>query len=378
MPSSRPTNQTMPQMLEPALALLAGSPCQVHLRRVKIPPAGPFLQQKAIDKSRQIHQPSFSMAEPSDNEMLLDPWLNQFLQHLTSGNSPYTLRNYSRALFEFKSWYQEDKKEGPAFAWDKLQRFDFRTYLHSLGMGKIGRSSTQLRFAALRGFYRYLVHQRLVESSPIKGLKIPKLPKRLAQYLTVEQMESLLAAPSGLLLRDRKASRLAKVLCCRDVAVLETIYSCGLRISELCGLKAEDINPIEGLVRVMGKGKKERQVPIGQPALKAIDSYWRLLPKQPEEKCPVFLASSRGIRAVSSRSLQLRLKRYLEFAGLDKKKITPHKLRHSYATHMLDAGADLRSVQELLGHEHLATTQIYTHVMTERLKEAYHKAHPRK
>jgi integrase/recombinase XerC len=171
---------------------------------------------------------------------------------------------------------------------------------------------------------------------------------------------------------------LAKVLCCRDVAVLETIYSSGLRISELCGLKAEDINQSEGLVRVMGKGKKERVVPIGQPALKAIDSYWRLLPKQPEGKCPVFLASSRGIRAVSSRSLQMRLKRYLEFAGLDRKRITPHKLRHSYATHMLDAGADLRSIQELLGHEHLATTQIYTHVITDRLKEAYHKAHPRK
>jgi len=318
------------------------------------------------------------MAEPSDNEMLLDPWLSQFLQHLTSRNSAYTLRNYRRALFEFKRWYQKDRKEGPAFAWDKLKRFDFRSYLHSLGLCKIGRSSTQIRFAALRSFYKYLVQQRLVDYSPIKGLKIPKLPKRLAQFLTVEQMQSLLGAPSGLLPKDGKATRLARVLCCRDVAVLETIYSCGLRISELCGLKAEDINQSEGLVRVMGKGKKERVVPIGQPALKAIDSYWRILPRQPEGKCPVFLASSRGIRAVSSRSLQLRLKRYLEFAGLDKKKITPHKLRHSYATHMLDAGADLRSIQELLGHEHLATTQIYTHVITDRLKEAYHKAHPRK
>ena len=271
-------------------------------------PREPFLPQKAIDKSRQIRQPSSSMAEPSDNEMLLDPWLSQFLQHLTSRNSAYTLRNYSRALFEFKRWYQKDRKEGPAFAWDKLNRFDFRTYLHSLGLCKIGRSSTQIRFAALRSFYRYLVQQRLLEYSPIKGLKIPKLPKRLAQFLTVEQMQSLLGAPSGLLPKDGKATRLAKVLCCRDVAVLETIYSCGLRISELCGLKAEDINQSEGLVRVMGKGKKERVVPIGQPALKAINSYWRILPRQPEGKCPVFLASSRGIRAVSSRSLQLRLK----------------------------------------------------------------------
>ncbi len=383
MPSSRPTNQTLPHRrwkqhdIRPLPGCGEGGRAQ-RAGAAEERPREPFLPQKAIDKSRQIRQPSSSMAEPSDNEMLLDPWLSQFLQHLTSRNSAYTLRNYSRALFEFKRWYQKDRKEGPAFAWDKLNRFDFRTYLHSLGLCKIGRSSTQIRFAALRSFYKYLVQQRLLEYSPIKGLKIPKLPKRLAQFLTVEQMQSLLGAPSGLLPKDGKATRLAKVLCCRDVAVLETIYSCGLRISELCGLKAEDINQSEGLVRVMGKGKKERVVPIGQPALKAIDSYWRILPRQPEGKCPVFLASSRGIRAVSSRSLQLRLKRYLEFAGLDKKRITPHKLRHSYATHMLDAGADLRSIQELLGHEHLATTQIYTHVITDRLKEAYHKAHPRK
>ena len=159
------------------------------------------------------------MAEPSDNEMLLDPWLSQFLQHLTSRNSAYTLRNYRRALFEFKRWYQKDRKEGPAFAWDKLNRFDFRTYLHSLGLCKIGRSSTQIRFAALRSFYKYLVQQRLLEYSPIKGLKIPKLPKRLAQFLTVEQMQSLLGAPSGLLPQRRESNKIGKGLvlpgCCR-------------------------------------------------------------------------------------------------------------------------------------------------------------------
>jgi len=158
--------------------------------------------------------------------------------------------------------------------------------------------------------------------------------------------------------------------------LLETIYSCGLRISELCGLRAEDLNCNEQLIRVRGKGKKERQVPIGTPALEAIRAYWKSLEHSPSGSMPVFLANQHRPDAMSPRVVQLRLKRYLEIAGLDPQ-LTPHKLRHSYATHLLDAGADLRSVQELLGHAHLATTQVYTHVTTERLKRAYDKAHPR-
>ncbi len=164
--------------------------------------------------------------------------------------------------------------------------------------------------------------------------------------------------------------------CRRDVAVLETIYSCGLRISELCGLAAQDIDWSERLVRVRGKGKKERLVPIGQTALAAIRDYWSLLPQSPAGESPVFLANPKKRTPISARHLQLRLKKYLALAGLDPS-LTPHKLRHSYATHLLDGGADLRSVQELLGHEHLATTQIYTHLSTERLKRAYDAAHPR-
>ena len=124
----------------------------------------PFGREKAIDKLRQIANPPSSMAEPSDNEIPLDPWLSQFFQHLTSRNSPYTLRNYSRALFEFKRWYQKGQKGRPCLCLGQAQRFDFRTYLHSLGMRNIGRSSTQIRFAALRSFYRFLVRQRLVEA----------------------------------------------------------------------------------------------------------------------------------------------------------------------------------------------------------------------
>src|SRR5205085_1362539 len=140
----------------------------------------------------------------------------------------------------------------------------------------------------------------------------------------------------------------------RDVAILETIYSCGLRVSELSALRACDLDFTEQLVRVMGKGKKERQVPIGEPALEAIKIYWQQLLQPPVDKQPVFLAGRNSAKPVLHRVVQLRLKKYLAAAGLDPH-LTPHKLRHSYATHLLDAGADLRSVQELLGHAHLIT-----------------------
>jgi site-specific recombinase XerD len=208
---------------------------------------------------------------------------------------------------------------------------------------------------------------------------LPKLGRRLPKFLTPHQMADLLAAPLKLLPARGEAdsARAAVAFACRrDAAVLETIYSCGLRISELCGLVAQDIDWNERLVRVRGKGKKERLLPIGETALEAIKDYWTLLPQAPAGESPVFLAGVKKRTPVSPRYLQLRLKKYLAIAGLDPH-LTPHKLRHSYATHLLDGGADLRSVQELLGHAHLVTTQVYTHLTTERLKRAYDAAHPR-
>ena len=308
-----------------------------------------------------------------------DEWLKKFFQHLATdrGASTYTQRNYRQSLFEFHSWHQEERHTTPA--WDKLQRDDFRSYLRFLGRHKLGRAAIQLRFSALRTFYKFLIRQGVLAASPIKNLSLPQLGRRLPKFLTAKQMEDLLGAPLKLLpamSSENQERAKAVVLCRRDVAVLETIYSCGLRISEVCGLQAQDIDWHERLVRVRGKGKKERLIPIGQPALKAITNYWHFLPQLPGGQSPVFFAGSRKPRPVSARDLQLRLKRYLAVAGLDPH-LTPHKLRHSYATHLLDAGADLRSVQELLGHAHLATTQVYTHLTTERLKRAYEQAHPR-
>jgi integrase/recombinase XerC len=308
-----------------------------------------------------------------------DKWVNKFLQHLATdrGASVHTQRNYRQALWEFHRWHQEERHQPPL--WEQLQRDDFRAYLRSLGRHDLSRPAIQLRFCALRTYYRFLIRHGTVAASPIKNLSLPKAGKRLPKFLTLDQMACLLAAPLKLLPAQGTEGGVAAATnfaCRRDVAVLETIYSCGLRISELCGLIANDIDWSERLVRVRGKGKKERLIPIGQPALDAIQSYWSLLPQTPAGEAPVFLAGPKKLLPVSPRNLQLRLKKHLAIAGLDPS-LTPHKLRHSYATHLLDGGADLRSVQELLGHAHLVTTQVYTHLTTERLKRAYDAAHPR-
>jgi len=314
------------------------------------------------------------------NPEVHDKWIHKFLAHLATdrGASAYTQRNYRQALMEFARWHRDEHQALPA--WEKLQRDDFRNYLRYLGRHNLSRAATQLRFSALRTFYKFLMRHGVVEILPIKNLSLPKLEKRLPKFLTVQQMKDLLEAPVKLL-EDRKHQEgpgrpVSAVACLRDVAVLETIYSCGLRISELCGLRAEDIDWSERLVRVRGKGKKERLVPIGEPAWKAIQNYWGVLKHPPSGPSSVFFAETRKVAPLKPLQLSRRLKQYLVIAGLDPA-LTPHKLRHSYATHLLDAGADLRSVQELLGHAHLVTTQIYTHVTTERLKKAYDAAHPR-
>ena len=308
-----------------------------------------------------------------------DQWIQDFLTHLATDRdaSVYTQRNYRQALEEFWHWHHQERSTSPV--WEKLQRDDFRVFVRHLGRNNLSRAAVQLRFSALRTFYKFLIRRGTVESMPIKALALPKMEKRLPRHLTTKQMEDLLLAPLKSLdePKQKKAGRPVSVSACfRDVAILETIYSCGLRVSELCGLQAEDIDWAEQTIRVRGKGRKERLVPVGQTALKAIENYWLMLPQRPVGRSPVFLSLTRKVSPIGSVMLQRRLKKYLAIAKLDPA-LTPHKLRHSYATHLLDAGADLRSVQELLGHAHLVTTQVYTHVTTERLKKAYNNAHPR-
>jgi integrase/recombinase XerC len=308
-----------------------------------------------------------------------DQWIQKFLAHLATdrGASVYTQRNYKQALMEFFRWHFEECKSPPV--WEKLQRDDFRGFVRFLGRNNLSRAAVQLRFSALRTFYKFFIRHGASESSPIKNLSLPKLEKRLPKFLTKQQMETLLIAPFELLKirKEKKVGRpISQVAVLRDVAVLETIYSCGLRVSELCGLRVDDIDWSEQIVRVRGKGKKERLVPIGRPALMAIQDYWNTFKQPPSGAAPVFFAETKKSAPLRPVQLARRLKQFLAIAGLDPD-LTPHKLRHSYATHLLDAGVDLRSVQELLGHAHLVTTQVYTHVTTERLKKAYDAAHPR-
>src|SRR5580658_1352408 len=316
------------------------------------------------------------MSDLEENaETAITPLGGEFLQSLAAqGGSAYTERNYRQALVEFSAWVRQQR--GGELDWTALRRDDFRYFLRFLGRGRFSRAAIQLRFSALRSFYRFLIREGVVNASPVRNISLPKLEKRNPVFLTVKQFEALAAAPSVEMKAASKAADFDPAIYFRDAAILEVIYSCGLRVSELCQLCAGDLDWPEQTVLVRGKGKKERLLPIGTPALAAITDYWQRAGYAPAAEMPVFWASARNIRPLSPRTVQLRLKKYLRSAGLDPN-LTPHKLRHSFATHILDAGADLRSVQELLGHAHLATTQVYTHITTERLKKSYQKAHPR-
>ena len=308
-------------------------------------------------------------------------WTDLFFRYLSDEKdaSVYTQRNYRQALGEFAQWHR-DTSESPV-CWSELERNDFRLFLRLLGRRKLSQAAIRLRFSALNSFYKFLMRRGLVESSPVKDVTLPKPAKRLPQFLTIDQMNALLDAPMQEFEAKRVAKKVTKkkvsaVPYLRDRAILETIYSCGLRIGEICRMLAGEIEPDEHVVNVHGKGKKERQVPIGRAAVEAIRLYWERLAKPPALDEHVFFASEKKRSAIYPRLVQLRLKNYLSASGLDPS-LTPHKLRHSYATHLLDAGADLRSVQEMLGHANLTTTQVYTHVTTERIKRAYDEAHPR-
>jgi integrase/recombinase XerC len=226
------------------------------------------------------------------------------------------------------------------------------------------KSTIARKLATLRSFYKYLVRQGQVEASPVSVVRTPRQDRRLPKCLDVGQMEALLAAPDT-----------ATLLGSRDRAILETIYSAGLRISELVGLNVEDLDEFAEALRIRGKGKKERLVPLGGKAIEAIENHLQMRRSAfgAPGRGPLFV--NKAGRRLTDRSIRRKLDGYLLQAGIDVH-ISPHVLRHSFATHMLNAGADLRSVQEMLGHESLSTTQIYTHLTTTRLKEVYDRAHP--
>jgi integrase/recombinase XerC len=283
-------------------------------------------------------------------------------QETEKNASPLTLRNYAAALHEYQEW-----RASHFSSWREEAAENFRDYLYELMKRGLKRSTIRLRFAALRSFYKYLVLRRGLAKSPVAEVQMPKLERALPVVLSIKQMENLLAIP----LKLETAIKGPPWLRYRDVAILELFYSSGLRISELIQIDLADLDFIEETLRVEGKGRKQRNVPIGSMAMSAISRYRR---EAAISQGALFL-SSRGTR-ITQQAIDLMLKKYLRLSSIPFG-VSPHKLRHSFATHMLDAGADLRSVQELLGHASLSTTQIYTHVTKERLKKAYDEAHPR-
>ena len=300
---------------------------------------------------------------PQDAE--LGPLVFRFLEYMeTERNaSPRTVEAYHRSLLLFRRWAAESFA-----AWELCEADIFRSWLYEALNEELKPSTIRLRFAALRSFYEYLMRREGLQTSPLAEVSLPRASQSLPVHLSLRQMEHLLALPLRLP-ADKKSPAWLPY---RDVAILELFYSCGMRLSELVALDADSLRPGENCIRVLGKGRKVRLVPVGDYAREAVERYRDMVGVQGNE--PLFI--SRLGRRMSCRSVQLMLDKYLRCSDIPFH-ISPHKLRHTFATHMLDAGADLRAVQELLGHSSLATTQIYTHVTKTRMQQVYRQAHPR-
>lgn len=291
----------------------------------------------------------------------------RFVDHLKYERnlSPHTLHGYRVDIEQFRDFVAQS---GTSDDFPRgISRLVVRSYLAWLSGAGYNKSSMARKLAAVRTFYRYTERVGLVRRNPTLGLKTPKVNKRLPKFLEVEEVERLLAAPKG-----------QTVAALRDRAILEVLYGGGLRVSELVALNEDDLRLADCAVLVRGKGRKERICPVGRSASSAIVAYLvrkhRLAPRKRKDPRALFL-NKNGTR-LSVRSMHRIVAKYIRIAGL-KVDASPHTLRHSFATHMLDRGADLRAVQELLGHENLSTTQVYTHLTTERLREIYDRAHPR-
>ena len=304
-----------------------------------------------------------------------DPELQRFSQYLMAERNAatHTLDNYAADLAQFvaSKWGADAE---PPYPWTDLSEADARNFI--LAFTKDGAKATTVlrKIAAARAFCRFLQREERIIDNPFSLLKGPRKAKTLPRVLSAEDVARFLERPAI----DFREGRISEYAYLQDCAMFEALYSTGCRISEMTSVKWGEIDFDRGTLIVTGKGSKDRLVILGRPALAALAELRKkteeLDPALAEAKADVF-RSNRLIRA-SSRFVERRMKRYLAEAGLPTD-VTPHKLRHSFATHLLDAGADLRSVQEMLGHASLSTTQIYTHVSVERLKDEYAKAHPR-
>ncbi len=294
--------------------------------------------------------------------------VSRFLQYLRveRNASELTIKSYREDLLALGE-YLEEAYGGVCPAPGLVTVLDLRGYVAALHTAGYAKSTIARRLASLRSFFRFGQREGWAKTNPAKPLRNPRKARSLPHFLSTEDLGRLFAAPPA-----------DEPLGLRDRAILETLYSAGLRVSELAGLNDSDLDFDAGIVRVRGKGRRERLAPIGSYATRALRRWLRvrrLSPREPSgPEAPVFL--NKFGRRLTTRSIGRMLEKYLRLSGLDRR-TTPHSLRHSFATHLLDRGADIRSVQELLGHKSLVTTQIYTHVSTTALRAVYERAHPR-
>lgn len=292
-----------------------------------------------------------------------DPEVEEFLEFMSveRDSSPLTLTNYAHALDEYR-------RKTPNFSnWQACTPDDFRAYLFLLMKRDLGRSTVRLHFAALRSFFKFLTRRKGLAKNPLLEVQLPKPERKLPVVLTLQHIEELLALPLTYP-HEQQAPNWAGE---RDAAILETFYSTGMRLHEIAKLDVKDYDIYHDSLRVIGKGRKERICPLGSHAVQALQRYRQ---KAVVHDGPLFISKLRT--RITTRAISDILQKYLRASSIPLQ-ATPHKLRHSFATHLLNNGADLRSVQELLGHSSLSTTQIYTHVSTERMKQVYDDAHPR-
>ena len=285
----------------------------------------------------------------------MDRYIEKYIRYLEieKNASEHTMLNYGKDLNEFKKFLGESQVENADY-------LTLRKFLAVLKERNLKSRTIARKLSCLRSFFRFLNREGFLKNDPTSSISSPKLERHLPIFMTEDEVGRLIESPQA-----EEPSGL------RDKAILETFYSTGIRISELVGLNLENIDFFSSVVKVMGKGKKERMVPIGDKALRAIRDYIDYRKRQTQA---VFL-NKNGIR-ITARGVRMVLDKYIQRTAL-REDISPHSLRHSFATHLLNRGADLRSVQELLGHANLSTTQIYTHLTTEKLKSVYDKAHPR-
>jgi integrase/recombinase XerC len=291
----------------------------------------------------------------------------QFLTYLRveRGASPHTLKGYREDLIAAANYFASEDGATPEPA--SITAVELRGFLSALHEAGYAKTSIARKLASLRSFYKHGQREGWAPNNPARALRNPRKGRSLPHFLTTEEIGKLLSAPAA-----------DSPMGLRDRAILETMYSAGLRVSETVGLSDGDLDMAQGVLRARGKGRKERLSPLGSYAIRALQAWLRLRaisPKEPQGREAPLFTNRFGTR-LTTRSVGRMLEKYLRETGLDRR-TSPHTLRHSFATHLLDRGADIRSVQELLGHKSLVTTQIYTHLSTANLRAAYEKAHPR-